>query len=51
VFNAFFYSQTGETNRYLAETGTLQKVPEPGTLALLGLGLVGLGLSRRRKTA
>lgn len=26
-------------------------VPEPGTLALLGLGLVGLGMTKRRKAA
>jgi hypothetical protein len=35
----------------LSQTPFSHSAPEPGTLALLGLGLAGLGLSRRRLAA
>jgi hypothetical protein len=38
--SGWFYSTPGTTT-----------VPEPGTLALLGIGLLGMGLMRRRQTS
>jgi len=42
------WSRTDDFGIRVAQV-TLTKVPEPGTLALLGLGLAGLGFARRKK--
>ena len=39
----------GQTHAFLLTPVTVAEVPEPGTLALMGAGVIGLGLFRRRK--
>ena len=40
---------TNTLGNFIDNVSIVAKVPEPGTLGLLGLGLVGLGIARKRK--
>ncbi|PHQ26370.1 hypothetical protein CLH62_01875 [Marinobacter guineae] len=44
-----FNNGTGTNDGWGLDNVAVAKVPEPGTLALLGLGLAAMGISRRRK--
>jgi hypothetical protein len=59
-FNSFYINPAGKTvNDYSHASGFLRTsgggdddvIPEPGVLFLMGAGLLGLGMARRRKSA